>query len=396
MKRRLMMLLAIAAALAAIPGRAQAPAQEQLSAVVEGNNRFAFDFLAKAVPSQGNALFSPQSLSSALAMASAGARGQTLQEMVKVLRLQGDGTPEAYQRFLKSLTSSKDHELNVANRLWGNRRSIYDKAFLETLRTHYLADLKSLDFQSHPEQSRVEINQWIEQQTRGKIRDLLPVGSITPDAELVLTSAVYFKGTWQTCFDKGLSRPGDFLSRSGSRTQTVFMHLKNSFLYAESAGFQLLELPYRGAELTLQLILPREGSPASLSYESYGGLLKAMHLEQVQLSIPRFKIEAAYDLANELAALGMPLAFDRARADFSGMRKLKAGERISISKVVHKAYAAIDEEGTEAAAATGIMMLRSAAPPTGTKTFDANRPFVFLIRHRLSGAILFLGRFERP
>jgi serpin B len=372
------------------------------AAVVEGNNAFAVALYHQLGGQTGNLFFSPESISTALAMAYAGARGNTASEMAKALHytLPPGQLHPAMGALLRNLNAPhSDYQLNVANALWAQQGYTFLDQFLNLLKTDYGAGLQQVDFKGAPEAARSTINQWVEQKTEDKIKDLLAPGALRPDTRLVLTNAIYFKGDWQTQFDKAQTRNEDFyLSQTKSATAPL-MHREGSFGYFDGGTFQVLEIPYKSNELSLIVLLPKErsGLPGlentMTASKMQQWLSKVAPVSKVIVTIPRFKSTQEFELSAALRALGMPQAF-ASGADFSGM----TGKRdFAISAVIHKAFVDVNEEGTEAAAATAVTMRALAmragpAPPV----FRADHPFIFLIRDNSSRSILFMGRITDP
>jgi serpin B len=288
----------------------------------------------------------------------------------------------------------------VANALWAQHGYSFLDAFLKLLKTDYGAGLNQVDFEGASETARLTINHWVEQKTQDKIKDLLQPGSLKPDTRLVLTNAIYFKGDWQTQFDKTLTKDEDFhLSPAQTKTAPL-MHRTGGFNYFNGGSFQVLEIPYKGKDLSMVLLLPNEiGGLSSLEQSltesnAQQWLRELAPVSKVIVTLPKFKMTRQFELGATLGAMGMPAAFSGG-ADFSGM----TGKRdFSISEVIHKAYVDVNEEGTEAAAATAITMraLAMRAPDQPPPVFRADHPFVFLIRDNRSESILFMGRVTDP
>ncbi|MDH3582905.1 MAG: serpin family protein, partial [Phycisphaerae bacterium] len=290
-------------------------------------------------------------------------------------------------------------ELAVANALWGEKTMPFKPAFLAAMNRHYGAGLFPSDFTGNAEAERKRINQWVEKQTRDKIKDVLPRGVIDNMTRLVLTNAIYFKGDWQTQFKESMTRPQPFNTGEGKSVQVPLMFLpRGRFPYHQNKDVQLLELPYRGEDLSMLVLLPTKspgglaGLEKKLSSKQLAGWIAGARRQPVNVFLPRFKLETQYDLKPPLKALGMKDAFVYGRADFTG---LSESEKLYISAVLHKAFVEVNEEGTEAAAATAVVVATKSAKPR-IPTFRADRPFVFLIRDRSSGSILFLGRVTNP
>lgn len=372
----------------------------QINKAAEASNQFAFELYNQIAKTPGNLFFSPLSIEAALAMTTAGAQKETLSQMTKTLHLAPNYHPE-FRTLLGHLKGSKDFQLLIANRIWGGLGTEYYPSFLKLLQENYGANLSPLDFKTQPEPSRLKINQWVQQQTKDKIKDLLPDGTITPETDLVLTNAIYFKGSWTAQFEKELTKNDTFLIAATQKMSIPFMHRTSYFKYAENPELQLLEMTYKGNELVMDVLLPNPGVDLSLiekklTSTALGELIRKAQNAEVDVSIPKFKAESQFDLGEKLKALGMPLAFDPKKADFQGIRKIRPGDNLYISKVIHKAFVDVNEKGTEAAAATGMEMMMETSIKPPPKIFKADHPFLFFIRHLKSGAILFMGRYSQP
>jgi len=388
----------------AVAAAAPDPHAAEKAAIARSVNTFAWDLYGRVRGEKGNLFFSPYSISSALAMTYAGARGPTADQMAEALQLPADwrAGPERIHAAFGHLSADlnaqgKTYELTVANRLWGQKGYGFLAGFLGLVGEHYGAGLAELDFARDTEGSRKTINTWVEKETKDRIKDLIPRGGVQPLTRLVLTNAIYFKGTWQTPFTKDRTRDADFFAPGGKVTVPMMGQTKH-FRYAEADGCQTVELPYKGGELAMVVLLPkeREGLAAvekSRSADVLAQRLAALKHENVALALPRFTMTWGALLADHLKAMGMPLAFDMAKADFTAMNGGK--EPLGISEVIHKAFVDVNEEGTEAAAATAIDVwpTEDVAPPP---EFRADHPFLFLIRDLRSGAILFMGRVVDP
>lgn len=375
-------------------------AKEKVAAM---NNAFALDLYTRLSSGAGNQFFSPTSIQTALAMAWAGARGETAQQMARTLHL--DAEPNAglklgaFLRDLNEAGSKGGYELSVANALWGLTGYPFLPAYLERVEKDYGGHLAELNFVTDPEGSRKTINDWVAGQTHDKIKDLLGQGSIAPSTRLVLTDAIYFKGKWDQPFDKARTQDAEFAIDPGRKISAPFMYQQAKFKYAEDDNLQVLELPYGHGELAMRIFLPKSADRLSaierdLTESAFAQWTARLQREDVQVWLPRFKLETEYRLEDVLPAMGMKLAFEPGRADFSGM---SSSSSFFISAVIHKAYVQTDEEGTEAAAATGITMRATAVlVRREPKQFRADHPFVFAIVHQPSGAILFMGRLNSP
>jgi serpin B len=373
------------------------------AAVVEGNNAFAIDLYCQLRTQSGNLFFSPNSISTALSMTYVGARGDTATEMAKTLHftLPPQRLHPAMGGLLGDLNAPHDgYKLRMANALWAQQGYTFLDDFLKLTKSDYGAGFKQVDFKDATEAARLTINQWVEQQTDDKIIDLLQPGTLSQRTKLVLTNAIYFKGDWQTQFDKAQTGEEDFHLSAVQNAKAPMMHRDGGFNYFDGGTFQILEIPYKSAELSMIILLPNdvgglfalEQSLTAPNTKQWLGQLRPV--PKVILTLPKFKMTRQFELQDSLGAMGMTLAFD-AHADFSGM----TGNRdFFISAVIHKAYIDLNEEGTEAAAATAVvmrsMMARMQQPPP--PVFRADHPFIFLIRDNRSGGILFMGRVADP
>ncbi len=375
----------------------EATGDPDFRAVVAGNTAFALELYGELKGSEGNLFFSPYSISSALAMTRVGARGETARQMSEVLHL--TLPEEDLHPALASLQESLDQgsdgvELSVANALWGQRGTLFLEPFLARLRDSYGAEVREVDFAEATEAARQSINSWTADETRQKIQELIQPGILDASTRLVLTNAIYFKGRWASQFDPEETEAAPFTQLDGQRVDVPMMHQKAQFRYAETPDLQVLELPYKGDALSMVVLLPRRIDGLgeledALTEETLKRWLPAPGAQQeVVVYLPKFEITAEFRLDDALKALGMRDAFELPSADFSGMT---GAAELYISAVVHKAFAAVDEEGTEAAAASGVVVGVTAAPAAPT-VFRADHPFLFLIRDQESGSVLFLGR----
>ena len=386
-----------------------AEAAKQL--VVEGNNMFALELYAKLRSQGGNLFVSPYSISTALAMTHAGARGRTASQMAQVLHFPAIAEPSspgsdqrqfasAYGQIIKDLNKRGEkgaYTLNVANALWGQKGFGFRKEFLELVRTDFGGQLTEVDFVRAVEAARKTINTWVEKQTKGKIKDLIPAGVLDSMTRLVLTNAIYFKGNWARQFKKDQTQDAPFVLADGRRIETLMMNQTAQFGYTETETLQGLELPYVDRELSMIILLPKEPDGLSkleeaLTAENLSQWLARLNSREVVVSVPKFKVTTQFSLASVLKSMGMTDAFSDG-ADFSGMDGKKD---LFISAVIHKAYVDVNEEGTEAAAATGVTLKLTSFGPSETPVFRADHPFLFLIRDNKSGGILFIGRVMNP
>jgi serpin B len=386
----------------------EAPATEErskpsseVSSVANANNAFALDLFHKLRTKQGNLFFSPYSISAALTMTYTGARGETATEMQKVLHLPKDPAElqAANAALLRRLTQAggdRPYQLSVANALWAQKGYPFLPDFLKLLETNYAAGVIEVDYQAAPEPARARINAWVEEQTRQRIKDLLPAGSVTAQTRLVLVNAIYFKGDWAMQFKKESTSDADFFVSADRTVKAKLMFQNGSFGFMQDDRLLALQLPYKGDELSMILLLPREtGKLAaieeSLSAELLEQIMGKLRKQEVMVWLPKFEMTDEMELSRVLSAMGMPRAFSD-DADFSGMSSV---EQLAISAVMHKAFVKVDEEGTEAAAATAVVMWATAMP-VEPPSFRADHPFLFLIRDNVSGAILFMGRVSEP
>jgi len=370
--------------------------------LVEGNTAFAFNLYQALRGQDGNLFYSPHSISVALAMTYAGARGQTAEQMAATLRflLAQERLHPAFNWLDAELATrgegaeGKDGQgfrLNVVNAIWGQKDYSFLPAFLDVLAENYGAGLNVLDFVNETEQSRLKINDWVSYHTEGRIEDLIPQGAIDALTRLVLTNAIYFNAAWAQPFNRSMTADGPFYLLDGTQVAVPMMRESQPVSYVRATGYQAVELFYDGGELSMLILLPDAGQfdvfEGALDAQRIRNIIGALQPGRVFLTMPKFEFDSEFSLSNTLAAMGMPVAFSGA-ADFSGM----TGNRdLFISEVVHKAFVAVDEEGTEAAAATGVVMTTSMPPEL---TLD--RPFIFLIRDIDTGAILFVGRVLNP
>ena len=376
-------------------------------ALVGGNLAFAFDLyhelLALGLENEdGNLFFSPYSISIALAMTSAGAQGQTATEMAAAMHfdLPQDQLHPAFNaldlelesRNVPAMEGAEPFRLNIANSIWGQRGYPFLDSFLETLAANYGAGLRVLDFMADPETCRVTINDWVADHTEQRILDLIPSGAIDELTRLVLTNAIYFNASWDEKFEPEDTEDGTFTRLDGSTVTVPLMHQEKGYSYSEGDGYQAITKPYSGFDVEFVVILPEAGRFAEIEARLGPALLDGIATDYriVDLTMPRFSFESAFSVAAALKALGMTSAFSAGQADFNAMAETN---ELFISDVIHKSFVAVDENGTEAAAATAVIMAGTGMPEHATFTMD--RPFFFLIRDR-TGALLFVGRVVDP
>lgn len=380
--------------------------QQDLAALSSGNAAFAFDLYRTLRGQEGNLFFSPYSISVALAMTYAGAVGDTASQMASAMHfdLAPDGLHPAFNAVSQALAAQPEQapdgtpfELSIANSLWGQQDFGFQPAFLDLLAQNYGAGLRLVDFAADPEAARLAINDWVSDETRDKIRDLIPAGVLDALTRLVLANAIYFKASWLYPFAEEETASEPFYRLDGSAVDVPMMSQSESFGYGQGDGYAAIQLPYQGAEVSMLLILPDEGQfeaiESQLDASMIDTILGELSYGQVELSLPRWTNETSFELNTALQSLGMVDAFDGDRADFSGM----TGARdLFIGAVLHKAFVAVDEVGTEAAAATVVVMKLTSAPIGEPFVFRADRPFLYLIHDGQTGSVLFLGRVLNP
>lgn len=378
----------------------------ELAMLVDGSNAFAFNLYQTLRQRGANLFYSPYSISEALTMTYAGARGETEKDMAEVLTfsLSPDRLHPAFNSLDLQLkqrgqgAKGKDEEgfrLHVVNAIWGQKDYKFLAPFLDVLAQNYGAGLRILDFINETEQSRLTINKWVSDQTEERIKDLVPQGAINELTRLVLTNAIYFNAAWQYPFDENATSDGLFHLLSGSDVIVPMMKQTESFRYTEGADYQAVEIPYDGQELSMVIILPRAGQfdtfEKKLDAGFVGSIIDKLEMREVALSMPKFEYESSFGLKEALSTLGMRIAFT-ADADFSGMN----GKRdLFIQDVLHKAFVSVDEAGTEAAAATAVIVGLTSIPAQPVEV-EVNRPFIFLIRDVPTGSIIFIGRVLNP
>ncbi len=406
MKRMITILLVLAVATmvwarAARPVKVAPEPPAGQAQVVKANNQFGTDLYGQIASEKGNLFFSPSSIHTALAMTYAGARGNTAAEMAKTLHYgKGEKFFSAYGRVMGQTKAGKDadYQLNIANALWLQHDKAFLAPFLKLNTDHFRAGLFDVDFKGAFEAARGKINKWVEDKTQEKIKDLLPAGSLDNMTRMVLTNAIYFKGDWASQFKKATTRDMDFHVSAGKKVKTPMMYQSAKFGYTETPDMQALKMPYKGDDLSMVVLLPKkQAGMAKLEKSLTAGNIdlwvsRLSRPRKVRVFFPRFKMEYKMEMKPILSKMGMPEAFSRAKGDFSGMT---GSHDLYIDNVYHKAFVKVDEKGTEAAAATAVVM-RARSAVRRPLVFRADRPFLFLIRHEKTGMILFLGRVNEP
>ena len=376
---------------------------EDAQALAGRNREFAVAIFHELRTEEGNLFFSPYSLSVTLAMTYAGARGETEREMGEVLRFAGfeDRVHPAFASLDARLYTINDRgnvEITTANAIWPAKGYPFLAEFLSLIEGSYGSSITPIDYAGAPEKARLQINKWAEDRTAGRIKDLIPSGVIRPLVKLVLTNAIYFKGSWMRPFDETSTAPELFHRAHREWVKVPMMKMESRFRYREGDTGKVLVLPYEGQDISMVLFLPSgplslEEMEAGLTAEGIGRAIMSTSYEVVDVWLPKFRIESLFTLNEPLKSMGMEMAFSTAAADFSGM----AGARhpLFISAVLQKAFVEVNEEGTEAAAATAVVMETESVGGEPVE-FHADRPFVFVIWENVNGSILFMGRVADP
>jgi len=373
-----------------------------VNAIVNSNNRFALELYQHLSQNQGNLFFSPYSLSAALAMTYGGAAGQTANQMAEVLNfnLSADAIHPAFSQLAKiiNVESNPGYQIQMANRLWGQQEYEFLGSFLDLTQEYYGAALQPVDFENEPEAARQTINQWVSEQTKQTIQNLIPAGILNQWTRLVLTNAIYFQGNWLLPFDAENTQPDLFTLLSGEQITVPIMYQRNRFWYGNYDGVEVLRLFYVDYGVSMLILLPENPQRLArlereLNLEALQPFVDCADREyMVDLWLPKFQMAAEFELKQTLSQMGMEVAFSQENANFSGMNG-NPGE-LYLSAVVHKAFVDVNEVGTEASAGSAaIAGSRSTAPPA---SFRADRPFIFLIQDNESDSILFLGRVVNP
>ncbi|TYT61612.1 serpin family protein [Natrialba swarupiae] len=405
------------------PETRPAATDAHLEELIRGNTAFATSLLRQFADDEPNAnvLFSPVSIAAALAMARAGAREETANQLTETLefppeedlhpavgallydlneRAENAATPGVVDR----IRGGREFELFVATALWGQDGYPYREEFLETLESNYRTGLRNVDFVGDHDGARGEVNEWVEEATDGRIDELLPAESVTEDTRLVVTNAVALFADWAEAFDPDDTRERTFTALDGSTDEVQMMSQTEDFPYAHGEDYQAIELPYVGEDVSMVIVVPRpsEAAPdadgtreafesfeADLDADRIAGIFDALEKREAMIQLPRFEFDVEFELAAVLGDLGMPDPFDPERANFEGVAPTEAGsDDLFLFDVYHEAYVSVNEEGTEAIAATGF----SGGLESGPLTVTADRPFLFFVRDRPTDAILFLGR----
>jgi serpin B len=370
-----------------------------ISNVVEGNTTFALDLYRQVKNKEGNLFFSPYSISTALVMTYAGARGETEKQMMKTMQVpfSQERLHSGFSQLQESLNKVREKgkiEILIANSLWPHADYSFKKEYLLLLEKYYKASITALDYANHTEEARQTINQWVEDKTKDRIKDLIKPGFLNALTRLVLANGIYFKGNWESQFKKEHTRNMPFHVTPSRTVGCPMMFQEGKFGYYANAELQALEMPYEGDEISMLVLLPmnQEGLAQleqSLTDSKLNRWINELREIRLQIFFPKFKTVSEFNLGEKLKSLGMINAFNPNKADFSGMDGTR---NLHVSAVVHKAFVEIDEKGTEAAAATAIGIRTTSMAPQ----FKADHPFLFIIRDRITGTILFVGRVIDP
>jgi serine protease inhibitor len=374
--------------------------QQRLTAA---DAEFACELYGQLRAEEGNLFLSPHSISQALSMAMAGARGETAEAMAGTLHapwrtVRMHAVVGGLQRTLASREQGRrgadGFQLRVINEAWGQKDYTFLPGYLDVLGAHYGAGVRVVDFRADPEAARLRINDWVAEQTRDRIQDLLQASDVPSDTRLILTNAIYFKASWANQFQERSTRPAAFHRADGSSVQTPFMHQTEHMGYGEGDGFKVVELPYEGHQVSMLVIVPDDFAAfeAGLDADRLQEAISAARPTRVQLSLPRFETRSRLSLKDALRALGMGVAFEGGSADFSGM---DGSRDLFVGDVIHQSFVLVDETGTEAAAATAVTM-RATGLPAAPTPMAVDRPFLFVVRDRETGAVLFMGRILDP
>ncbi|XP_060949724.1 leukocyte elastase inhibitor-like [Limanda limanda] len=381
------------------------------AALSKANTSFCLDLFKKLSDNDkaANVFYSPFSISSALTMVMLGARGNTHTQMSESLKTKHcqDDVHADFSKLLNALNKADaPYSLSVANRLYGEQSYQFVEDFLGETRKHYDAELESVDFKTSHEAARLKINKWMEKQTQGKIQDVLAQGVVDNMTRLVLVNAIYFKGNWNKKFSEDDTKDAQFRINKNQTKPVKMMHQETKFPYSfiSKVNCQVLEIPYKGEELSMLIFLPKDIGDSTtgleklekkLTYENFVKWTRRdkMNKKKLELGLPRFKMEESYDMKDVLISMGMVDAFDEAMSDFSGMSPSKD---LVLSKVVHKAFVEVNEAGTEAGAAATASSREYGLFDMPSVRFIADHPFLFFIRHNPTVSVLFAGRFCSP
>jgi serpin B len=370
--------------------------------ITENNNLFALDLYKKISDNQENLFYSPYSISTALAMTYAGAKGKTENEMAVVMHFSANNA-EFYNKYsevlknINALNNGSTVNIYTVNSVWAQKNFKFRDEFLEIIKNNFNSSINLVDFIKETENSRIQINKWVETQTNEKIKDLIKPGLIDYLTRMVLVNAIYFKADWETAFDKQQTQKMDFLVDASTAVSCDFMFAEQEFKFYENEdGLKAIEIPYSKGKMSMLVILPKDNAgfnrlKKEISLDFYKKINSALVSKKVKLYLPKFKTTSEFELSDMLKQMGMPEAFSD-KADFSGMTGTKD---LKISKVIHKAFVEVNETGTEAAAATAVVM-RVKSMPMAPPEFKADHPFMFIIKENTENSILFAGNIYNP
>jgi serpin B len=371
---------------------------EGVQGTVDVSNTFGFELYHRYRTGDDNLFYSPYSISTALSMTYEGARGETAEQLRSIFHFTEEDSERwrSNARIYNILNGREEaYQLHTVNALWIQMDYPIKEEYIEAVENYYGGSAEGLDFVGKPDESRTIINDWVEVRTNNKIKDLFPPGSIDPLTRLVLTNAIYFKGDWLKAFNPDKTTKEDFHLKDGEKLEVDMMRMDEAtFNYTQTEDLQILELPYKGKEISMIILLSKDNNlddvEEKLDYNIYREWIKGLHATKLKVHLPKFKLETKYFMNQDLSEMGMPLPFTSS-ADFSGMTE---DDDLLISKVIHQAYIEVDEKGTEAAAATGVAVGLSSMP--SLKVFKADHPFIFTLQDRETGVILFMGRVMKP
>lgn len=369
--------------------------------VADGINTFTFEIFAASGDESGNKFLSPFSISAALAMTYAGAKNETEKQMRDVLHF--NQNQKYFHNEFKILIDSllkinkKGLELKIANSLWIQKDYVFLKEYLDLINANYKSGIKKTDFVKQSEKSRQDINKWVLLQTNNKIKELIKPNILTNLTRLIIVNAIYFKGIWEKTFNKDFTKEKEFFAEGINGVNVPFMNISENFRYVENEYFQLIDIPYKNKSVSMFIMLPtkNEGLPnleKFLNWKEFDAINSTMIYQKINLSLPKFNMTSEFELKDVLSKMGMPLAFNK-NADFSG---ITGKTDLMIDKVIHKTFININETGTEAAASTAVVLIEKSAPPDKPIEFNANHPFVFVIKDNITNCILFIGRVNNP
>ena len=381
--------------------------KEAVATLAQGSNAFGFDLYQRLRLKPGNVVISPASITTVLTMAWGGAQGETKTQMGSVLHLAGTASEvmATSGQLARSLQDpSRPIVFRIANQVFAERTYKLIPSYVNQVKAAFGAPVELLDFKTAPEPARVHINQWVDGKTKHRVKDLVPPHGVGPNSRLVLVNAIYFLGDWNLPFERYATRPAPFFLTASEKKNVPTMNQENQLRIGQKDGVTAVEIPYKGGEMSMLLLIPDEIGGLSavektLDANKLDALTSAMKAEWIWLSLPKFEVNPgeSLSLGEDLKALGMPLAFDLKQADFTGIANPPSrNDRLFLGEVFHKAFVRVDEKGTEAAAATAGGIPTGANAENLPRQVKVDRPFLFLIRDNASGLVLFMGRVSDP